>query len=105
MTRLDALERVAEAPRDVIEKRHDPKTAWQDVSEALSRMSVAVRALDALPASPAPAERTVTLELWAHKDGDVVQLLPGSFIAREWGTNAFRRRLGTVTLPIAEGGE
>ena len=34
---------------------------------------------------------------------DICVLLPGRFIARDWETNRFRRRLGTTRLPLVKG--
>jgi hypothetical protein len=103
MTRLKALEAVAEAARKL-------ETAVACKDRLLHHPQRALRAalltLDALPADPAPAEVVeVAVELWVHKDGDICVLLPGSFIARDWETSRFRRRLGATRLPLVKGDE
>ncbi len=91
MTREQKLQAVVDAARGYV--------AAVRPAECKRTYDAMVDALAALDA-PDTADETVTLEFWAHRDGDVVPLLPGSFISRDWETSDFRRRLGTVTLPI-----
>lgn len=129
MNRLKALEAVAEAARIVrrLAGARYPTEAEHKLDKALSALTPAAgggcvsaapagctsdsecaaagRYLErALPADPAPAEVVeVAVELWVHKDGDICVLLPGSFIARDWETSRFRRRLGATRLPLVKG--
>lgn len=105
MKRLEALEAVAEAAREI--------TRWPDGlvdggaivdRDAVAALWRALDALDALPASP-PGEvvEVQTMELWAHGDGDVVLVVPGSRLSGGYPQNGYRRRLGTVRLALVKG--
>jgi hypothetical protein len=99
MTRDQKMQAVVDAARVVANEyasRGGASTFAQD------QLCAAFNDLDAH--TEAEAE-TVTLEAWSHRDGDVVLVLPGSPLAREFPGNNYRQYRGTVTLPITrEGG-
>jgi hypothetical protein len=93
MTRLEALEAVAGAAREILDNG--------DGSRALAD---AFRALDAIPAAPTQAQgETVDVAVWRHKNGAYGLVQIGS--ADDWPDGDFTR-IGTTVLTIraAEGG-
>lgn len=101
MTRLEALERVAEALKKERLGRNDPTIG---TSEYAGLRLATDQALDALPGAPAPAQgRTVEVRaVWQNKFGTTMFVAPGS---DEDGLGFIWRRLGTTNIVIAEGGE
>lgn len=92
MTRIEALEKVAEAARTYVAKRGMSPT-WPD-------LIAAVASLDALPADPAPAE-VVEVGAVEYRDGEIRFARVGSewwsgLIERQW------RSLGTTRLPLVK---
>lgn len=103
MSRVEALEAVAEAARQVCNARADRSAEWTDVTEAIADMQDAIRALDALPADPEPARgEVVEMELWRHTAGDAVLVIPGSAVSKELAEARHRTRLGTTRLPLVK---
>lgn len=98
MTELEALRRVAEAARELDRWPHGVPGNGAIVDR--DALAAVWRALDTLPASPAP--ETVTLAVWATSDGAVALVTPGTRC--DHPDHPLDRRLGTVTLPLAEGG-
>ena len=102
MTRLEALEAVAEALRDIttpLNGLYTPRqgTCLAAAIRALDALAAAIRALDALPAAPTQAQGgTVEVAVWQHADGSTRFSRPNS-PDDEW--NGWRR-LGTTRLPI-----
>jgi hypothetical protein len=97
MTRVEALERVAEAAAEYRRRRRED---WPETQITVARSRL-YDALDALPAAPAQGE-AVEVEVW--RVGDHYELTaPG--LSR--GSHC--KRLGTMLLPIratvAGGGE
>lgn len=96
MTRLEALEKVAE----VAQKWADAKSAsW--VARGLLKgeaaaLYAAVANLRALP--PAPAAETVTLAVWKNVLGSVTFTIPVALPSNSANTNW--TYFGTVTLPL-----
>jgi hypothetical protein len=94
MTRLQALEAVAEAARTYVKKRGMSPT-WPD-------LIAAVQALDALPADPTPAE-VVELAVWEERGtGRVLTVRVGSDIDKHYAETSLQR-LGTTRLPLVKG--
>ena len=98
MTRMDALEAVAEAAREI--------TRWPDGlvdgGAIVDRDAVAAlwRALDALDALPATPGEMVEFSAWEHEDGMIAWYRAGSrhdLIEMSGWT-----RLGTVRLPLVK---
>lgn len=74
MTRLEALEAVAEAARKYI-----AATVPRECQRTYEAMRESVAALDALPAEPQPQGETVTLAVWMEPGcGDVFWAVAGS---------------------------
>jgi hypothetical protein len=99
MTRLEALEAVAEAAAVVYVNR-DSHEAWSALQAAI----VAKNRLDAIPAAPAQAQgETVEVAVWRLPGGEVRFLEVGSYddVNRTYENpwNAWRRG-GTARLPI-----
>lgn len=99
MTRLEALEAVAEAARTVLRERLGTDAAAWEV--ACARLDAALATLDAHREAP---QETVTLAVWRDpSDGEVKTVIPNGSADAD-----FRRMnwqdLGTVTLPITQEG-
>lgn len=96
MTRLEALEKVAEAAQ----KWADAKPAsWVDgglLTDEAAALYAEVANLRDLP--PPSAAETVTLAMWRSKDGAVLIDVAGS--PSDVGNGAGYSRLGTTTLPL-----
>jgi hypothetical protein len=94
MTRLQALEAVAEAAR----------SALYVSPGAIVRLADALDALDALPADPEPARgEVVELAVWEHNDGEI-QMVRCDTEGEGYtdGVGGWTR-LGTTRLPLGKG--
>lgn len=97
MTREQKMQAVVEAARKYI--------AAMMPRECQRTYDVLQKSVAALDAHTEADAETVTLEAWSHRDGDVVLVLPGSPLAREFPGNNYRQYRGTVTLSnTREGG-
>lgn len=94
MTRLQALEAVAEAARTYVAKRGMSPT-WPD-------LIAAVAALDALPADPAPAE-VVEVAIWESVTGAIEHVRAGTTRDQQDSFGVLWQRLGTTRLPLVKG--
>jgi hypothetical protein len=90
--RQKALEAVAEAARACI----DPRIL------RLAPLRVALAALDALPPDPATAGEVVEVAVWRTPRGEVFHHVAGS--VADCKNPETWTRLGTVRLPLTEGG-
>jgi hypothetical protein len=103
MTRMEALEAVAEAAREMYEAidRETSNPAYHRVYPAWGRIGDAIAALDALPADPAPARgEVVEAVMWEAKDGYIELSTPGSPASQR---SSGWRRIGTTRLPLVKG--
>jgi hypothetical protein len=92
MTRLQALEAVAEAALDV-------SRLWGRGLSDIGGLRRALAALDALPADPAPAQE-VEVAVWEERGtGRVLTVRAGSDIDKDYAEMSLDR-LGTVRLPL-----
>lgn len=90
MTRMEALEAVAEAAR----------SALYVLPGAIVRLADALDALDALPADPDPAPaEVVEAVMWEAKDGYIELSTPGSPASQR---SSVWTRLGTTRLPLVK---
>lgn len=97
VTRLAALERVAEAARALQHWQPDRMTQPSAAYAAWGALNSAIAALR-LHALPAPQPQGETVEVWKSTDGLVWWCIPDSTWSR--ASNKDATRLGTVTLPI-----
>lgn len=105
MTRLEALERVAEAAQGALNAEMAEDRAAMNA--ALGALSAALIRLDALPAAPQPQPAGEVVEVWEDTMGEITLMRPGSFRAREMADleGYGHARLGTARLPLVTGGE
>jgi hypothetical protein len=103
MTRLEALEAVAEAARQMLNE-WDKSLDMESVEDVRARL----RALDALPAPAQAQGETVEVAVWEHPDGDTLLLRPGSHTESQFRASPHTRWAYrcTTRLPIraTEGG-
>jgi hypothetical protein len=97
MTRMEALEAVAEAAEHYREARmnDDPEMA------VTSKRSQMYAALDALPADPAPAQE-VEVAVWEGMTGLIEYVKAGSIRDQQEIFGPLWTRLGTVRLPLVK---
>jgi hypothetical protein len=101
MTRLQALEAVAEAARQWRDWEADHSQSMVDGAHLWDGLDDALAALDALPADPAPARgEVVEAVMWEAKDGYIELSTPGSPASQR---SSGWRRIGTTRLPLVKG--
>lgn len=98
MTRLQALEAVAEAARKWQQTTMHIEPHSDEECEAYEEFEDALAALDALPADPAPAE----VALFGTVQGERCLGDPSSRFASKLLMDGWTR-LGTVRLPLVKG--
>jgi hypothetical protein len=101
--RQTALEAVVKAARAWRQTNMHIEPHSNEECEAYERFEDALHALDALPPDPAPAGNVVEVGAVEYRDGEIRFARVGSewwggLIDRQW------RPLGTVRLPLTEGG-
>jgi hypothetical protein len=102
MTRMEALEAVVKAARAWQQTNMHIEPHSNEECEAYERFEDALHALDALRADPAPAGEVVAwMVAWQAADGYIELSAPGSPASNRSGKWT---RLGTVRLPLTEGG-
>jgi len=96
--RQKALEAVAKAARAWWQEGASPSVQHARAVAVIQ----ALHALDALPADPAPAGGVMEVAVWASPYGELRLVRAGACDDKQeaWA----RTRLGTVRLPLTEGG-
>lgn len=94
LARLQALEAVAEAARTM-----------EECGFGTPALVMALRALDALPADPAPARgEREEVAVWEYPDGRITHVRPGSDLEEIYRQSQYWTRLGTARLPLVKEG-
>lgn len=94
MTREQKLQAVVDAARASVARWRD--FSDNELSDGTVNLRKALAALDA----PDTADETVTLAVWALRDGEAVLAIDATDIDRARLGQSSWRRLGTVTLPL-----
>lgn len=101
MTRMEALEAVVKAARAWQQTNMHIEPHSDEECEAYERFEDALHALDALPPDPATAGEVVEVAVWEYPDGDI-RLVRRGARGDDWPGKW--TRIGTVRLPLTEGG-